>query len=429
MKLTPLTAIAALLIIGAGGFMAGRISSSDSPNHETAGQNGPPGRSSRDGTSASRGDGSGPAATRSQRAERRQSSARTAAGSREERLERLESIVRGEDPLDRGRALLAYIDQLGSGDFEEAIAHFRSLGITESRMGEYSLLLAAWAKADPLNALEFATTQTGNRFATQTILSTWAASDPEGAIRWAQGKHEGDGANPYFAGIIRSLAESDPQRASDLLTSMPRSVERGEALDAMLPHLMRKGNDAARSWIDSLTDDALKNGAILRVADRLAAADPAGTAAWLLANPGEGTQRRMDDVYSVWAGQDQQAAMRSLASLPGGEERSNALRGVITSVASKDPQAAVTVMNRFQNDITDRVVQTFVWHSFGSDPSTAVNQIARITDERSRNEMYRRAVGRWIENDPSAATQWIRSNPLPDPALQEEFANRLSRQQ
>jgi hypothetical protein len=192
---------------------------------------------------------------------------------------------------------------------------------------------------------------------------------------------------------------------------------------------MRKGNEAARSWIDGLTDDALKNGAILRVADRLAATDPAGTAAWLLANPGEATQRRMDDVYSVWARQDQQAAMSSLASLPAGEERSNALRGVITSVASNDPQAAVTLMNRFQNDITDRVVQTFVWHSFGSDPSTAVNQIARIADERSRNEMYRRTVGRWIENDPSAATQWIRANPLPDPSLQEEFANRLSRQQ
>jgi hypothetical protein len=428
MKLTPLTAFAALLIIGAGGFMAGRISSNSS-NNETADQSGPAGRSSRAGASESRSDAAGPAATRAQRAERRQSSARAAAGSAEDRRDRLESIVRSEDPLDRGRALLAYIDQLGSGDFEDAIAHFRSLGITESRMGEYSLLLAAWAKADPLSALEFSTTQTGNRFATQTILSTWAATDPEAAIRWAQGNHQGDGANPYFAGIIRSLAESDPQRASDLLTSMPRSQERGEALDAMLPHLMRKGNEAARSWIDGLTDDALKNGAILRVADRLAATDPAGTAAWLLANPGEATQRRMDDVYSVWARQDEQAAMSSLASLPAGEERSNALRGVITSVASKDPQAAVTVMNRYPNDITDRVVQTFVWHSFGSDPSTAVNQIARIADDRSRNEMYRRAVGRWIENDPSAATQWIRSNPLPDPALQEEFANRLSRQQ
>ena len=328
---------------------------------------------------------------------------------------------------DRNRALLAFIDQLGPGDFESAVAHFRSLGITESRFGEYSLLLSAWAKADPMAALAYAKENTGNRFATNTILTTWASADPEAAVRWAEANHDGDGANPYMAGIIRAIAGTDPARATQLLTSMPRSQERGEALDAMLPHLLSQGGDATRAWIDGITDEALRGGAMMRVADQLAATDPAGTAAWLMANPGEATQRRMDDVYSTWAQKDEQAAMSSLAALPAGENRTNALRGVVSSIAVRDPKAAVSVLDRFPNDVNDRVVQNVVWHSFGNDPSIAVNQIARIADEGERERMYRRTLEAWMDRDSAAALAWMKTNPVP--ASVQERINRKQNEQ
>jgi hypothetical protein len=405
--------------------MAGRISSpegSPAGKDETAET-----RSSRAASRSSGADGSSASNRKLQRSERPERSARSSAEDPAERLAKLESIVRGENALDRNRALLAFIDQLGPGDFEEAVAHFRSLGITESRFGEYSLLLSAWAKADPLSALTYAKENTGSRFATNTILSSWASSDPEAAIRWAETNHEGDGANPFLAGIIRSIAGTDSARATQLLTGMPRSVERGEALDAMLPHLLRQGGETTRSWIESLSDQVLRDGAMSRVAEQLAATDPAGTAAWLLANPGEASQRRMDDVYSQWARKDEQAAIASLSSLPSGENRSNALRGVISSVASKDPQAAVTMMNRFPNDVTDRVVQNFVWHSFRSDPSVAVNQISRIGDEREREQMYRRTMDAWMDRDATAATAWMQTNPLPK-SVQDHLIRRQGEQ-
>lgn len=398
--------------------MAGRISSS---NSSAATQDGSVGRKSSRAFGQTSGDAiSGLGSGKSQHAER---SARAAAGSSTERLARLESIIRGENPLDRNRALLAFIDQLGPGDFEAAVAYFRSLGITDSRSGEYALLLSAWAKADPLAALTYAKANTSNQFATNTILTSWASIDPEAAIRWAQANHEGDGANPYLAGIIRSLAASDPMRATQLLTGMPRSNERGAALDAMLPYLLTQSADAARAWISDLPAESLRDGAMMRVATQLAATDPAGTAAWLVANPGQATQSRMDDVYAVWAEQDQQAALSSLAALPSGENRSNALRGVISNVATTNPREALSMMNRFPNDVTDQVVQQYVWHSFGSDPSAAVTQIARIADEDQRNQMYSRIMGSWLDRDAAAATTWMQSNPLPD-AVQEQINRR-----
>lgn len=404
MKLTPLTALAALVLIGVGGFMAGRVSS---PASSEKSQDGPAEtRSTR--SAARNSSGNGTETTSSSRSTRPERDAKSAP---QDRLARLESLMRGENPLDRNRALLAYIDQLGPGDFEAAVAHFRSLGLTDERMGEYSLLLTAWAQADPLSALAYAKENTRGGFASGTILTSWASTDPEAAIRWAQANHEGEEANPYMPGIIRGIAESDPARATVLLAAMPKSVERGNALDFILPHLLQQGTEATRAWIAAITDDSLRNGAMMRAAEKLAATDPAGTVSWLLANPGEASERRIDDIYSAWSKKDEQAAWNSFNTLPAGEARSNALRGMITSAAAQNPKEAFSLMDRYPNDVNDRLVRNFVWHSFGNDPATAVAAIARIGDQNQRDQMYRRTLDAWQKDDPAAAEAWLRKNP------------------
>ena len=154
MKPTSLTIMAAIVLIGAGGFMAGRISS---PHASAAPQDSPAStKSSRASAQTSR-DATSDSGRKSLHPDR---PARATAESSTDHLSRLAAIVRGENLLDRNRALLAFIDKLAPGDFEAAVAHFRSLGITESRYGEYALLLSAWAKADPLAALTYARANT-----------------------------------------------------------------------------------------------------------------------------------------------------------------------------------------------------------------------------------------------------------------------------
>ena len=162
---------------------------------------------------------------------------------------------------------------------------------------------------------------------------------------------------------------------------------------------------------------------MIRAADRLAASDPEATALWLLANPGQAADRRMDDVYSTWAGKDQQAALSSFSALPPGQARSNALRGVVSTVATDDVQAALSLMDRYPADVNDRLVQNFVWHALGSDPATAASQIPRIADEGERDQTYRRMLGNWMERDPAAAQAWMQVNPVP-----ENVRERLARQ-
>lgn len=414
MKLTPSTSLAAIAVIGIGGFAVGRISApsgGDEAGVALADDRGPSARTS------AREDGRAMAGGARQTRSANRPDSRSERGG--DRLGRLESIIRGENALDRSRAMLAFIDQLGPNDMEEAVAHFRGLGLTESRFGEYAMLLTAWAEMDPVAALAYATTNTGGSFATNTVLTAWAGRDAEAAIAWATQNHQGDGANPHMAGIIQGIAASDPLRATQLLTEMPFSRERGTALAALLPHLIQQGPDAARIWVAGLTDERLRDGAMIRLAEQLASTDPAGTAKWLIDNPGQASRDRLNNVFDTWARQDRAAATAYFNSLPPGETRSNALRGVVSAVATSDPQEAAAMLNRHSGDVTDGVVRNFVWRSFGSDPSIAASHIGMISDPGMRDEMYRRTLTGWLRNDPATATSWIRSNPVPPTVLEE----------
>jgi len=407
-----LTIAGAVVLASAGAFFAGRVtapsgSGTDMPTAESSLS----GKSSHRLGGVTEGAG-GPAAIRdaAQRGEAKGSTARGEAA-----VAKMEEMMRLTDPMDRNKAWMEFINSIDPAEFESIVGAFRGLGMTNSRMTEYSMLLSAWAKKDPLQALAYAEANTGNRFARNTILTTWAASDPDAAIRWAQEHHNADDdeGNPWMIGVIQGLASTDPARASQLLASMNFSEERGEAMAALLPSILAQGADAAHAWAEAITDENLKQGAIGRVAEALAAKDPAGTAAWLAQNPGEAAQRSMDNVISTWMEQDKDAAIAYYKGLPSGEVRTNALRGVASSMAMENPQAAADFLDQNAAYANDRVYQQFAWTSFGQAPDLAANYIGKISDPREQERMYDRMIGGWIRRDPNAATSWLNSASLP----------------
>ncbi len=421
MKLTPATSVAAFALIAAASFVGGRFSAPGGAGPAGAG-GAAAGGQTRLGT---RGEGS--AVAGAERAPRPGSrpEGRAKAGQAPAKVGDLGEIVRGNNALERTRAMLAFIDKLDPAQLEEAVANFRGLGLTQERMGEYSLLLTAWAEADPVKALAYATANTGGTFATETILSTWTAKDPEAAIAWAQQNHTGTEANPYMASIIGIIAETDIKRASQLIVDMPYSQERGEALGSMIPHLAALGAEAARGWVASLKDEQLREGAMARLNDELASIDPQGTAKWLVAHPDGANQRGLGTALAEWARQDRGAATSYFSSLPAGESRSYALRGLVSAVASEDPKAAASMLNSYSSDVTDSVVRHFVWSSFRADPATAASNISRISDVEQRDETYRRTLGGWLRRDPESAQTWLRSNQQLPPNVLEDLNRQI----
>lgn len=414
MKWNATNAAAASLMVGLAGFVVGKMTSGGSGGSEADELIDRARQVSFEKSSLSR-DGSAPRRDSAGRPTR--SGSDRAATTFDERLTDMESIVRGENALTRGRAMLAWIDSLAPNEFEDAVARFRSLGITDARMGEYAMLLTAWAEIDPTAALAYTTKNTRGGMATSTVLSAWASRDPDSAIAWAEANHEGEEANPYMVGIIRSIAATNPTRATELLQGLPFSAERGEALAAMVPHLLKMGPESAKQWISSLSDERLRDGATARLAEEMAMTDPAGTASWLLANLGEASTRSVDEVFEQWAKTDKAAAMDSFGKLPQGAARTRALRGLVTVEARENPQAAAKLMDNNATDVDDRMVYHFIWNSFDKAPAIALSQAGKISDESRRNRMYQHTLDSWLKDDQAAAQTWINSANLPESVL------------
>lgn len=332
----------------------------------------------------------------------------------EARLLDMEQIVRSENPLDRSREMLKWVDSLAPGDFKDAVEHFRNLGVGGSRRGEYAMLLTAWGQADPTTAIEYTMENTRGRTATSTVLSAWATRDPEAAVAWAKSNHSDEGdANPYMYGIIRGLSETNLPRATELLAELPFSRERGDALDAILPHLLSKGSDSARNWVATISDEALRDGAIARLSDsQMAKDDPAGTAAWLMDNLGERSTRSVDEVFREFANVDMNASIAAFNQIPAdnNEARSRGLLAIVGVQSREDPSAAIALMDKFPDDVNNRVVQQFVQSSFEENPELAVAQISRMNEGREQRRVYERALGAWIERDEANAVAWINEN-------------------
>ena len=326
-------------------------------------------------------------------------------------LARLGSILRSEDPLERAHSLLAYIDRLNPNDFEAALAHLDSLPITGYREGDYNLLLCAWAKNDPFAALAYTEKNALGQSTANNILATWAVSDTEGAMRWAEAHNKSnDGANPYIAGIIRGIAATDPDRAYQLLTDMPKSLARTSAIDAIMPFVLSQGSESARTWISSLSDDSLRNGAVRLSAKQLADVDPAGTAAWLTANPCEASDDAMAYVYQAWAKTNTDEAIQSFSALPTGETRSMALDGLIKSMTSRDQQGAIALLDQYPDDVSPDCVKNFIWDCYQTDPEFAMSQISRLRSENAQMLQQQQILDVWIQRDPAAAEAWIQNN-------------------
>lgn len=410
----------AFVIATAAAFVAGRMSAPAPAADASVADGALPTK-----TSSRSGGGAAEATSKPPRGAAARSGAKEGTSRSDAILARMEELMRTADPIERTRAWLEFVNSIEPGDFESVVASFRALGITDSRMGEYSMLLSAWAKSDPLQALEYAQAHTGNPFARNSILTAWAGYDPEAAVKWANEHHDGEGGNPWMIGVIRGIAASDPARATQLLASMPYSEERGEALGVLLPSILAQGADAARAWAEGITDEMLKEGAIGRLAEAMAAKDPAGTADWLARNPGEAADRSMDNVISTWMASDKDAAIAYYKNLPGGDLRSNALRGVANSMALEDPRAAADFIDANAADANDRVYQQFVWHSFGESPEIAANYIGKMSNPRDQERMYQRVLDGWLRRDFQSASNWISGASLPQ-GVQQRLQRRMT---
>ena len=335
-------------------------------------------------------------------------------------------LAKLSDPVARVQGFLALVDSLGPDEFLDVVKAFRTTGMQgEERRTEYTILLHAWGQVDPQGALSYAIENTGTNLARQTVLSSWASYDPDAAIAFAEANHEGDDANPLLVGVIKGMAADNLNRATDLLQSLPRSRERGDALNSMIPYLLTEGIETALTWSNGIADEALRSGAITTIASQLAEDDPARAAELVMTAPEEEARvRAIDDIVEAWASQDLESAIAFTESLDPAM-RAEAAEGVVGEIAEDDPVRASDWMASLAANGTnlDPAIRSFVWNAMGKEPELAADWIGQMSSPRDVERTYHHVLGRWMGRDPDAAKAWMSTTELPE-SIQRRFAER-----
>ena len=409
-------------------FVFGKTNSSSS-NTETASQRSSKSSSSRNNNgSTSTGQESGSSSAQA----RLKAAPMIKAGSSVEQM--IKDIATYNDPVERSAALLNLVDTLSPEEFESVVAEFRGIGITNQRRGEYQILLTAWAKVDPTSAMAYADENTNGQFARNTILTAWASKSPASAIAWAEEKHgEAEGANPWLVGIIQGVAPNNPARATEIMGSMPRSRERGSALNVLVSQVISDGPDAAKEWAGSVEEEGLRSSAYAYTAEALARSNPADAAEWL-ANTGDvnALNRAGEEIASDWYRENPEEATAWVNSLPS-EAMSGAAEGIVDRVVREDPVQAAEYLSELAssnpNTNFDSSIRQLVRGSVQSDPELAAVWVSGLSDTRTQEQYYDRILRNWRNRDSSAANDWILENQstLPD-RIQRRFLNEQTRQ-
>jgi hypothetical protein len=329
--------------------------------------------------------------------------------------ERLASLVRITDPFERQRALMDLVDSLSPGEFAGVAEQFRELDHLGDTRGEYSMILGAWAKIDPLAAIEYVGRNPNSQRGSATVLATWAGIDPAAAERWALANHEGDDANPYMVAVIQGIAGNDIANASRLAQTMPRSNERGEATAAITRALFMQGIDAAMAFPDSIPDETLRGTFVSQIAKRLIEKDVDQAAAWITAMPqGEVQNRAAREVADALARVNPDKAAKWVSSLKP-EAQAEAARGVIPLMSANDiPGTAKWVSGMNGTPHYDSMVEEFVWSCDVRAPEQSAAWIQAVSDPNQQRRLYHRMLGQWASKDAAAVKQWVTSNQVPE---------------
>ncbi|QTN31678.1 hypothetical protein HZ994_04850 [Akkermansiaceae bacterium] len=319
------------------------------------------------------------------------------------------------DTYDRQRNLMNFLDGLSPEHFEEVADEFRKLDHYGNTSTEMELLFQAWAKADPLAALDYIGENPGMSRNRGEVLEVWAVADPAAAEKWAMDQHKGEGANPYLASVIKGIASYDIGKAALLTQGMPMGAERGPAIDAIAKALLMKGTEAAFAFPDTIGDEHLKGSFVMMISQNLARRDPQAAADWVASmGSGDLQNRASGDVAGRLARLDVDKAVEFVSSLQPAA-RANAAAATVPSMSANNIEGTARWVSSLAGTPGyDRVVESFVWSCDHRAPEQSAAWISGVSDPGQQLRLYHRMLGEWQKRDDAAVRTWVAENEVPE---------------
>lgn len=253
---------------------------------------------------------------------------------------------------------------------------------SEKLLGEQALL-ARYAEVDPETALTYVDRLGGldHSLGKRTVMSSWAASDPESASAYYDEQADDfgvfdDDQRATAAAIAAEWAEQDLDSAMGWVETLSPEVQ-GEAYQRIMAQAVLADPQRAIELIGTMPDGIDRREMLGTLANQWTHQAPAEAGAWLATLNESDQLTAMPAIVESWMQTDPMSASKWLAQAPDSAAKDLSIAAMTQSVAlRRDPEAAVA------------------WSTMIQDPAT-------------RAETLQQAALRWARLDPEAAQAWF----------------------
>ena len=444
MKATILGPIAALVIGGAAGFIAGKsaapVEGADkkvTSDARSARRSGGPSSSS-----------SGKASARSNRV--KSFSEAMALPGQNSRLQALMDYYAGLDPSQfedeagkledlplSERIMVGYLlfSRWGEEDPTAAMAHTKTMGFPG--MFVRGTVMQSWAAESPQDAADYYTSNPsefrmsgmmggrgGRGSSTAASIATeWAKQDSAGAMAWAEsleGRDQGDA----MKGVFSQVAKDDPSKAAGMLSSITDPEALKDAQNSVAREWGKANWGEAQAWISSLPADQ-QGGATAQALRGMAESDPVTAAANIGSIPeGEARDGTIENIARKW-GRDDPAAAAVWVMKTGSESaQKDSIGRVMSSWVQADAAAALSFVNEQpEGGVRDSAASSYVMANQSGDVKSNLALAETIGDERTRSHTIGMTAAGWLRQDPEAANSYLESTE----SITQESKDRIKR--
>lgn len=292
---------------------------------------------------------------------------------------------------------------------------------------EVELFYEAWARFDPVSAIEYAGTwpRSKRAIATGSALKEWARQDPGAALRGVAELIEVDPSRAtqlnrhLVAGWVYS---SDPDSSFEYVVGLDETVRSQSGLALVANQVRRLGPRGLSEWADERLPEAgdFQKNFFRRVMRALVRRDPSLASDWAL--------RHGDQDYGVdgvrllmetWLPQSPDLALEWLSTHVPESSRRKALEGASRSWLLKDFQGAGQWLDaQPPNSLHDPILAAYARGLSRQKYDAAVDWAERISDDTLRGQTLQFAATLWYQRDPEEAEVWLLSSSLDEPAKQ-----------
>ncbi|WP_309384531.1 hypothetical protein [Cerasicoccus frondis] len=279
-------------------------------------------------------------------------------------------------PAGRERNALVYqmLERWGALDPTNALAYANSMTSMEMRSRGVGQVLEGWATKDPVSAINWLNTN-GAEFSArmygdylEDIVTGYAQNNAQSAFQYVQGMPEETVADRRIKRdaldeVIEVMVEQGQlDQALDMTLAMTEGANRNQALEDLVNEWGNVDPDAARAFVDSMSEDPAYADMQRSLLRSWADDDPAAAAEWLSSLDPETTDqaRLATSLVANWTRYDMEAAANWLNSLPQTPDLDRAVGMFSMQAAQDDPAAALTWANSVSNDESRQRLESMI---------------------------------------------------------------------